>query len=163
MSELSFGLFDCDNHIYEPPDAGTRYLPADHLDRAITPVTLADGKVALLAGDRLVTSLDHELDKAHAPGSLREVLRQMRSGNPDVRYELEDLRPEWLERAPRLALMDQQGVESAIMYPGGIGLLAEAYVRGVDSLYVNLHAYNRWNDETWGFDYQHRIYAPAVL
>jgi predicted TIM-barrel fold metal-dependent hydrolase len=62
-----------------------------------------------------------------------------------------------------LALMDSQGVESAIMYPGGIGLLAEAYVRGVDALYTNLHAYNRWNDETWGFDYQHRIYAPAVL
>jgi predicted TIM-barrel fold metal-dependent hydrolase len=163
MSELGFGLFDCDNHIYEPHDAGTRYLPADHLDRAITPVTLANGKVALLAGDRLVTSLDHKLDKAHAPGSLREVLRQMRSGNPNASYELEDLRPEWLERGPRLALMDSQGVESAIMYPGGIGLLAEAYVRGVDALYTNLHAYNRWNDETWGFDYQHRIYAPAVL
>ena len=153
-------MLDCDNHVttagYGPVTCRLTLSPGHHAGHR-------DGKVGLLAGDRLVTSLDHELDKAHAPGSLREVLRQMRSGNPDARYELEDLRPEWLERGPRLVLMDQQGVESAIMYPGGIGLLAEAYVRGVDSLYANLHAYNRWNDETWGFDYQHRIYAPAVL
>ena len=67
MSAPDFGLFDCDNHIYEPHDAGTRYLPADHLDRAITPVTLANGKVALLAGDRLVTSLDHESTRPTRP------------------------------------------------------------------------------------------------
>ena len=37
------GLFDCDNHIYEPPDAVTRHLPKEFLNRAITPVTLASG------------------------------------------------------------------------------------------------------------------------
>ena len=50
------GLFDCDNHLYEPADAVTRYLPKDMLDRAITPITLANGEEGLLAvgqGDRL--------------------------------------------------------------------------------------------------------------
>jgi predicted TIM-barrel fold metal-dependent hydrolase len=157
------GLFDCDNHIYEPPDAVTRYLPEEFLNRAITPVTLANGEEGLLAGGRLVTGLDHPIDMAHRPGALKEMLRQMKSGNPGEGYQLEPLRAEYLEREPRLRLMDEQGVQSAIMYPATMGTMAEHYVRGVAPLYANLHAYNRWLDDTWGFDYEGRIYAPAVL
>jgi predicted TIM-barrel fold metal-dependent hydrolase len=32
-----------------------------------------------------------------------------------------------------------------------------------EQMYANLHAFNRWLDETWGFDYQGRIYAPPLL
>lgn len=163
MTTLDYRLFDCDNHIYEPPDAATRYLPAEWRHRAITPVTLANGEEGLLAGGRLVTGLDHPIDKAHRPGALKEMLKQMKSGQPGDAYQLEDLRPEYLERAPRLALMDEQEIESAILYPATMGIMAEHYVRGVQPLYVNLHAYNRWLNETWGFDYQGRIYTPAVL
>ncbi len=157
------GLFDCDNHIYEPPDAVTRHLPKEFLNRAITPVTLASGEEGLLAGGRLVIGLDHPIDKAHRPGALKEMLRQMKSGNPGEGYQLEDLRPEYLEREPRLRLMDEQGLQSAIVYPATMGTMAEHYVRGVEPLYANLHSYNLWLNETWGFDYQSRIYAPAVL
>ena len=163
MRQLDFGLFDCDNHIYEPPDAVTRYLPKDKLDRAITPVTLANGEQGLLAGGRLVVGLDHPIDRAHRPGALREMLRQMKSGKPTETYGLEPLRPEYLEREPRLALMDEQGIESAIMYPATMGTMAENYVKGVAPLYSNVHAYNTFLDETWGFNHQDRIYTPAVL
>lgn len=163
MSSLPTDLFDCDNHIYEPPDAATRFLPKEYLDRAITPITLANGEQGLLAGGRLVTGLDHPIDMAHRPGALKQMLHQMRTGAPTEGYALEPLRPEYLERGPRLELMDRQGIESAILYPATMGTMAENYVRGVKPLYVNLHAYNRWLNETWGFNYQDRIYAPAVL
>ena len=163
VSPSGRGLFDCDNHLYEPPDAVTRYLPKEFLNRAITPVTLASGEEGLLAGGRLVTGLDHPIDMAHRPGALKEMLRQMKSGNPGEGYQLEPLRPEYLEREPRLRLMDDQGVQSAIMYPATMGTMAEHYVRGVAPLYANLHAYNQWLDDTWGFDHEGRIYAPAVL
>ncbi len=160
---MQTNLFDCDNHIYEPPDAVTRYLPKEYLDRAITPITLANGDQGLLAGGRLVTGLDHPIDMAHRPGALKEMLRQMKTGQPTEGYALEPLRPEYLEREPRLELMDRQGIQSAILYPATMGTMAENYVRGVKPLYVNLHAYNTWLDETWGFNHQDRIYAPAVL
>jgi predicted TIM-barrel fold metal-dependent hydrolase len=163
VRELEFGLFDCDNHIYEPPDAVTRYLPKDMLDRAITPITLANGEEGLLAGGRLVTGLDHPIDMAHRPGALKEMLRQMKSGKPTETYSLEPLRPEYLEREPRLKLMDAQGIESAILYPATMGTMAEHYVRGVKQLYTNVHAYNQFLDDTWGFNYLDRIYTPAVL
>jgi predicted TIM-barrel fold metal-dependent hydrolase len=159
----AISLFDCDNHIYEPPDAVTRFLPEEYLNRAITPVTLANGEEGLLAGGRLVTGLDHPIDMAHRPGALKTMLREMKSGKPTDGYALEPLRPEYLEREPRLALMDRQGIESAILYPATMGTMAEHYVRGVGPLYANLHSYNRWLNETWGFDYHGRIYTPAVL
>src|SRR5580693_5967791 len=98
MASLGYGLFDCDNHIYEPPDAVVRYLPKEALDRAITTVTLANGEQGLLAGGRLVTGLDHPIDKAHRPGALKAMLRQMKSAPPTETYQLEDLRPEYLDR-----------------------------------------------------------------
>jgi predicted TIM-barrel fold metal-dependent hydrolase len=162
-SPLPVPLFDCDNHIYEPADAVTRYLPKEALGRAITPVTLANGEQGLLAGGRLVTGLDHPIDMAHRPGALKEMLRQMKSGKPAEGYALEPLRPEYLEREPRLALMDAQGIESAILYPATMGTMAEHYVRGIKPLYDNVHAYNQFLYEDWGFDYQSRIYTPALL
>jgi predicted TIM-barrel fold metal-dependent hydrolase len=163
VTDLPVPLFDCDNHIYEPADAVTRYLPKEALGRAITPVTLANGEQGLLAGGRLVTGLDHPIDMAHRPGALKEMLRQMKSGKPAEGYALEPLRPEYLEREPRLALMDAQGIESAILYPATMGTMAEHYVRGIKPLYDNVHAYNQFLYEDWGFDYRSRIYTPALL
>jgi predicted TIM-barrel fold metal-dependent hydrolase len=156
-------MFDCDNHIYEPNDAVTRYLPREHLHHAITTVTLANGDEGLLAGGRLVTGIDHPIDKAHRPGALKEMLRQMKSGQPVETYQLEDLRPEYLDRDARLKLMDEQRVDRALLYPATMGTMAEHYVRGVEPLYVNLHAYNQFLHDTWGFDRDGRIYTPAVL
>ena len=87
----------------------------------------------------------------------------MKSGKPTEGYALEPLRPEYLEREPRLALMDAQGIESAILYPATMGTMAEHYVRGIKPLYDNVHAYNQFLYEDWGFDYQSRIYTPALL
>jgi len=58
------------------------------------------------------------------------MLHQMRTGAPTEGYALEPLRPEYLERGPRLELMDRQGIESAILYPATMGTMAENYVRG---------------------------------
>ncbi len=73
------------------------------------------------------------------------------------------MRPEYLEREPRLKLLDEQGVSRCILYPGAIALSAEHYVDDTEAMYANLASYNRWFDETWGFNYQDRIYATALL
>ena len=31
------------------------------------------------------------------------------------------------------------------------------------ALYANIHSFNRWYHETWGFQFRQRIYAPALL
>ncbi len=166
MSHLDYGIFDCDTHCYEPRDAFTRYLPEAYLDRAIAPVRNASGQEAILAGGRIATFNSEQglgFDRAYRPGTLKEMLKQMASGNPEETYQPEPMRPEYLEREPRLALLEAQGVERCVVFPAGMSLAAEHYVHDTDALYVNLASFNRWYDETWGFNHQDKIYATAVL
>ena len=50
-----------------------------------------------------------------------------------------------------------------MLYPGALALSAEHYVDDTEALYANLASYNRWYDEAWGFNYEDRIYATALL
>ena len=59
--------------------------------------------------------------------------------------------------------MAQQNVERAVIFPAGMALAAEHYVDDTEALYANLRSFNRWFDETWGFNYQDKIYATALL
>ncbi|HZP28568.1 MAG TPA: amidohydrolase family protein [Acidimicrobiia bacterium] len=166
MSHLAYGIVDCDTHCYEPRDAFTRYLPEAYLDRTIAPVTLPDGKEQILAGRRIATFNTESglgFDFVYRPGSLKEMLKQMGSGNPEETYRPEPMRDEYLEREPRLALLEEQGVERCVVFPAGMGLAAEHYIVDTDALYANLESFNRWYDETWGFNYDDRLYAPAIL
>jgi predicted TIM-barrel fold metal-dependent hydrolase len=165
MTSIDYGIVDCDTHCYETRDAFTRYLPKEFMDRAITPVRNADDQEVILAGGRVATFNSEQglgFDYAYRPGTLREMLRQMASGNPDETYQPEPMRVEYQERAPRLTLMEQQGVESAVLFPA-MALAAEHYVKDTPALYANIHSFNRWYDETWGFNFENKIFATALL
>jgi predicted TIM-barrel fold metal-dependent hydrolase len=166
VSALDYQIFDCDTHCYETRDAFTRYLPEDFHDRAITPVRNAAGQEIVLAGHRIATFNSEQglgFDHAYKPGTLKEMLKQMASGNPDEAYQPEPMRPEFVERQPRLALLEQQGVGKCVLFPAGMALAAEHYVTDTEALYANLLSFNRWFDETWGFDHEDRLFATAVL
>jgi predicted TIM-barrel fold metal-dependent hydrolase len=161
---LPYKMIDFDTHSYESEDCFTRFMPRDKLDSAIQPITLVSGERVLLANHRVVNALENHLDKAYVPGSLAEMLRQRSQGDAaDAERFFEDIKPEYLDHDSRLAKMDEQQIERALMYPGGWALMAEAYLEGVDPLYDNLHSFNRWMNEDWGFNYKDRIYAPAML
>jgi len=166
MSHLDYGVFDCDTHCYETRDAFTRYLPKEYLDRTLAPIRLANGLEQILAGHRIATFNSESglgFDMAYRPGSLKEMLKQMGSGNPEETYQPEPVRAEYLEREPRLAMLEAQGVERCVLFPAGMALAAEHYVDDTDALYANLRSFNRWYNETWGFNYEDRLYATAVL
>jgi predicted TIM-barrel fold metal-dependent hydrolase len=162
----NLGLFDCDTHCYEPRDAFTRYLPSEFADRAILPARNGKGEEVILVGNRVAVFNSESglgFDLAYRPGSLKEMLRQMGSGNPDESYEPEPIRPEYLERAARLEVMARQGVEKTVLYPAGMALAAEHYCDDTEALYANLRSFNRWYDEEWGFDRDGAIYAVGML
>jgi predicted TIM-barrel fold metal-dependent hydrolase len=144
----------------------TRYLPDRFLDRSIRPIANARGKDVVLAGSRIATFNSEEgmgFDFAYRPGSLRQMLKEMASGNPDTQYQAEPMRDEYVQREPRLALLDRQEVARCVVFPGALALSAEHYVTDTEALYASLSAYNRWYDEAWGFNFEDRIYATALL
>lgn len=165
VGTLPYLMTDFDQHSYEATDAFTRFMPSNKLHTAVRPITAPgyDRKV-LLANDKIVTALEADLDQAYVPGSLVEMLKQRASGNAtDSERFYEPIQDEYLDKDKRLIQLGEQQIEKSIMYPGGWGLLAEAYLDGIDPLYDNLQSFNRWIDEDWGFDYKDTIYAPAML
>ena len=166
MADLGYGLFDCDTHCYETRDAFTRHLPPEWIEHAIGPVRMPDSTERVMADNRIAVFNSEQglgFDRAYKPGSLKEMLRQMASGNPDETYAPEPMRPEYLDRDLRLKTMDAQGVERAVLFPSAMALSVENYVKNIPAAYANVHSFNQWFDEEWGFNRDGRLFAPALL
>jgi predicted TIM-barrel fold metal-dependent hydrolase len=79
------------------------------------------------------------------------------------RANLEPARPEYRDRDARLARMDEQGLEAALFFPSLAVSVEALLVDDVEATYANLHAFNRWLDEDWGFRFADRIYAVPLV
>jgi len=163
MRQIGYRLFDADNHYYEPRDCFSRYIEPRHRDKAIRVSVDESGHDCLRVGDKPFTFLGKlDFDRSARPGSLREMLRMMNT--PDYEGQVvQDNDAAFLERDARLARMDEQGLESCLLFPTLAVCVEQFMTDDVDQMYANFHAFNRWLDETWGFDYQGRIYAPPLL
>jgi len=74
-----------------------------------------------------------------------------------------EMRPAFEHKDPRLALMDFQGVEAAVVHAGGAPS-ESAFRRGdTEAGYAVAHAFNQWLNDDWGFAYKHRIFVPAIV
>lgn len=164
MPAPEYRLFDCDHHFYETRDSFTRYIDPAYRDLAVHPVRQDDGTEIVMIGDEPLTFLlGHDLyDTAGAPGSLKEKLIAMKKGGGDMEYGGIPIWPAWRDRDKRLALMDEQHVEGCMMFPN-VAVVVEHFMKTPDQLYANFHAFNRWLNEDWGFNYQDRIFAPPLL
>jgi predicted TIM-barrel fold metal-dependent hydrolase len=167
VTATSYRLFDADSHFYETRDAFTRHIEPSFRDVAIRPHTDPEGNEVVIGGGRgagrLIDFGDaNTYHTVHVPGSLKEKLRLLKSGSSDLSAVYQGLEPAFLERDARLARLDEQNVEGCLMFCN-LALYAEAYVRRPDQLYANLNAFNRWQEETWGFAYRERIFATPVI
>jgi Amidohydrolase len=162
VSELGFWLFDADNHYYEPEDAFLRHLDPRFANKAPRWIEVEGGGKRLAFGDRINRYLgaDQTFSQVGRPGGLAQgqagVVRQHREN-------LEPIRPEMREREARLRVMDKQGLEATMLFPTLAVSVEELIVDDVDMTYANLHAFNRWLDDDWGFNYQERIYGIPLL
>src|SRR3546814_1955195 len=71
--------------------------------------------------------------------------------------------PAFREPAPRIELMDELGVDRALMFPTLASLLEERLRDEPDTIHAVIHSLNEWIHETWSFDYEGRIYATPVI
>jgi predicted TIM-barrel fold metal-dependent hydrolase len=167
MAGLEFGIFDGDNHYYEPRDAFTRYIEPGQRHLAVQVRRAEDGSESIWIGDRPFTFLeDMELnyDTTLRPGSLREFLRSLTHEQPaDAAPVQIPVEPAFVNREARLDLMDKQGVESIFLFPT-LGVCVEHFMKqDPEQTYANLRAFNRWLLEDWGFAYRDRIFASPIL
>ncbi len=166
MTDLPFLFFDCDNHYYEATDAFTRHLEPEFRKRAMQWATI-DGKERLLVGGKVNKFIPNpQFDPVALPGAMDEYFRGRNPKSADVRTlfgELEPIRAEYRDRDARLAVMDEQGMEAAILLPTlGVGM-EQALIDDLPALAAAFRAFNRWLDEDWGFAYKERIFAAPYI
>jgi len=66
-------------------------------------------------------------------------------------------------RELRLALMDEQGIEAALMYPASAHDIEYEFADDVEAMYANIRAFNRWIYEAIGYAHDNRMFLPPYL
>jgi predicted TIM-barrel fold metal-dependent hydrolase len=162
---LDIPVFDADNHLYETQDALTKFLP-DRYRGAIDYVDVR-GRTKIVVRGRISEYIPNpSFEVVARPGAQEDYFRH---GNPEgkSRREIfgEPMRsiPAFREPAPRVALMDEQGIDRALMFPTLASLIEERLRDDVELTHAAIHALNQWMHETWTFNYEDRIFAVPVI
>jgi predicted TIM-barrel fold metal-dependent hydrolase len=164
-NHLDVPVFDADNHLYETREALTKYLP-DKYKRALRYVEI-DGRTKIVVKGQISEYIPNPtFDVVARPGAQEEFYRV---GNPEgkSRREIfgEPIRsiPAFRNPEDRVKLMDEQGLDRALMFPTLASLVEERFRDDPDAIHAIVHALNQWLHETWRFDYEDRIFTTPVI
>ena len=162
---LSIPLFDADNHLYETRDAFTKYLP-ERYKGAIDYVDV-HGRTKIVVRGVISNYIPNPTFEVVArPGAQEEYFRV---GNPEGKSRREIFGepmkaiPAFRDPASRLALMDEQGIDRALMFPTLASLIEERMRDAPELTHEVIHSLNQWLYETWSFDYEGRIFATPII
>lgn len=165
MPTHEYRIFDADNHMYETRDALTKYLPEQYKG-AIDYVDVRGRTKIVVRGHISEYIPNPTFDVVAAPGAQEDYYR---NGNPEGKSYREIIGkpikspPAFREPAPRLELMDEQGIDQALMFPTLASLIEERMSDDPDLIHVVIHALNEWMHEAWTFNYEDRIFATPVI
>ena len=156
---------DADNHYYETLDAFTRHLDKKFRNRGVKPVQSGKHYELLMGGTVNRFIPNPTFDPIIVPGCMDPLFRgQIPEGvDPRSLMQVEPLRDEYQDRDKRVEAMDEQGLGAALLFPTlGCGV-EEGLRNDIEATMASLSAFNRWLEEDWGFDYEHRIIAAPML
>ncbi len=162
---LSIPMFDADNHLYETEDALTKYLP-DHYRGAIDYIEVRGRKKIVIRGKISDFIPNPTFEVVARPGAQEDYFR---IGNPEGKNRREIFGepmksiPAFRGPAARLELMNEQGIDRALMFPTLASLVEERMRDDPELTHAAIHALNQWLHETWTFNYEGRIFATPVI
>ncbi|HEX9033425.1 MAG TPA: amidohydrolase family protein [Streptosporangiaceae bacterium] len=163
--ELPYPLFDADNHLYEPQEAMTKYLPKAY-EKAIQYVQI-NGRTKIAVRGQISDYIPNPTFEVVArPGAMEEYFA---NGNPEGKSRREIFGepmksiPAFREPGPRLALMDELSIQRTLMFPTLASLIEERMRDDPELIMTVVHALNQWMDEVWSFDYKGRIFTTPVI
>ena len=164
-TRLGFPVFDADNHLYETKDAFTRHLP-DRYKGAIDYVEVRGRTKIVVRGTISDYIPNPTFEVVARPGAQEEYFRV---GNPEGKSYREIVGepmrsiPAFRSPEPRAELMDELGVDRALMFPTLASLLEERMRDDPHLVHAVIHSLNEWIYEEWSFNYEDRIFATPVI
>jgi predicted TIM-barrel fold metal-dependent hydrolase len=165
MVRLDFRVFDADNHLYETEDAFTRYLP-ESLNGLVKYVQV-QGRTKI-AVDNVISDYipNPTFEVVARPGAFADYFA---GKNPEGK-SLRELAGKpvrtsaaFRTAAPRLDLLDELGVDAALMFPTLASLLEVRLTDDPELTATVIHAFNEWLFDEWTFNYQERIFATPIV
>jgi predicted TIM-barrel fold metal-dependent hydrolase len=161
---MEYRLIDADEHYYEPDDCFSRHIESRYAGETIRVERGGDGLGRIYLGGRRTFMSVMPGDYASAPGALQGLfVGGVADGFTHREVVTSKDHPEFVSKKARLALMDAQGVEAAILLPT-LGVAVEYDMRGDSGLlYASLRAFNRWLEEDWGYGADGRVFAVPML
>jgi predicted TIM-barrel fold metal-dependent hydrolase len=162
---LDFEVFDADNHMYETKEALTSHLPDRY--KGVIDYVEVRGRTKIVVNGVISDYIPNPtFDVVAKPGAQESYFR---SGNPEGKTYREIIGepmravPAFREPAPRLELMDELGIDRALMFPTLASLVEERLRDDVEATHAVIHALNEWMLETWTFGYEDRIFPTPVI
>jgi predicted TIM-barrel fold metal-dependent hydrolase len=156
---------DADNHYYESLDAFTRHLDPAFQHRGVR-VMQEGRRVEVVIGGRVNRFIPNPtFDPVIVPGCMDLQFRgRIPEGvDPRTLTAVEPIHPEYRDRDARLRVMDEQGLDAALLFPT-LGCGVEQALRfDVPATMASLHAFNRWLEDDWGYSYRDRIVAAPMI
>ncbi len=164
--DVPFPIFDADNHLYEPPEALTKFLPKEYKD--YVQYVQVNGRTKIALRGQISNYIPNPTFEVVArPGAWEEYFKY---GNPDgkTKRELfgEPMRaiPAFFEPGPRLEVMNELGLDKTLMFPTLASLLEERLSDDPVAIHVLVHSLNQWLDEVWGVQLpEPHLHHPPVI
>jgi predicted TIM-barrel fold metal-dependent hydrolase len=161
---LDFPVFDSDNHLYETKEALTKFLPDRHKD--VIDYIEYKGRTKLMVRGQITNYIPNPtFEVVGAPGAQEEFFKH---GNPEGKSRREIMKPmralpAFFDPEPRLRLLDELGVDRAVMFPTLASLVEERLRDDPDLTHIVVHALNTWIYEHWTFNYEGRIFPVPII
>lgn len=165
MSNVSFPVYDADNHLYEPEEALLRYLPEKY-KREFYFVDV-EGRRKLVVGGCLTEFIPNpnfavvakpgsHIDWYCANNPEGKTLREL-TGKP--------IRPpeSWRTGQGRIEELDQLGLHATLIFPTLASVIEERIGAKGDVTAALFHSLNRWMAEEWGFAHKDRVFAVPFI
>ncbi|CAM3209511.1 putative TIM-barrel fold metal-dependent hydrolase [Williamsia muralis] len=158
-------IFDADTHMYETPDALTKFLP-EKFSPAVQFVQV--GKRTRIAILNKITEFipNPTFEKVAAPGAHEKFY----SGQNVEGLTLREMQGTAIEAPPasrepraRIEEINRQGVDAALVYPTLANLVEHSAAEDPDLTVAMIHALNQWMLETWGFTHENRLFMTPVI
>ena len=150
---LDYPVFDADNHMYENPDAFTKFIPPEY--EGIIKYVEYDRRAKLSVKDRISRAIPNPTFQRVAPpgGQQDDPLKRRSIAGLDAFFDVE----------PRYKLMQEFGISRALMWPTLASVIEQAMPEDPLATHAVLHALNEWMYEHWTFGYEDTIFpTPAI-
>jgi predicted TIM-barrel fold metal-dependent hydrolase len=162
---LDFPVFDVDNHMYETTNAFTKFLPPEYKD--LVRYVDVEGRTKIAVRNLISDYIPNPtFEVVAAPGAQEQFFKE---GNPEGKSRRDFMGkgirsiPAYQDPEPRLKLMDDLGIDRALMWPTLASLLEERLSDDPYGTHVVIHALNEWMHEHWTFNFEERIFPAPVV